>query len=102
MGAIPVMLPLRGAVSVVGELINRNQVESQGSHLAKTGSDIGFGPVQNLSHLPSQAVGLVDPLNLRIAIAGAEETGELAVSVQALVVHLDHKHVIEPGKNVFQ
>ncbi len=45
---------------------------------------------------------LFRPRILRQAKAGAQDAGQLAVAVKALVVHLHHNDVVEAGENVFQ
>src|ERR1035437_1672269 len=61
-----------------------------------------FHQFENFLHLPSQAVGLVDALNFRVAIAGAQNCSKLAVAVKPLVIHFHDKNMVEAGENVFQ
>src|SRR6266704_1778984 len=69
---------------------------------AQSGGHVGFGAFEDFLHLPSEAVGLVDALDLRIAITGAQNRSELAEAVKSLVIHLDDEDVIEAGKNIFE
>ena len=45
---------------------------------------------------------LLMPRMFGIAVAGAQQGGELAVAVEAFVVHLHHEDVVEAGEDVFQ
>ena len=56
---------------------------------------------QNFFHAEGQTVGLGEAFDLRLAIAGAEDGGELAVAVNALVVHLDDDDALEFGEDLF-
>ena len=69
---------------------------------AQAGGDVGLGAFEDFLHLPGQAVGLVDAADLRVAIAGAQQAGELAVAVKAFVVHLHHADGVEAGEDVLQ
>ena len=51
--------------------------------------------VQNFSHPKSEAIGLGETGDFRIAIASAQNRGELTESVNALVIHLDGNDTLE-------
>src|SRR6266568_4466037 len=74
----------------------------QGLEFAQAGRNVGLGAFEDFLDLPSEAIGLVDATNLGITKARAEQAGELAVTVKALIIHLYNADGIEPGENVFQ
>ena len=55
--------------------------------------------VQNFSHPKSEAIGLGETGDFRIAIASAQNRGELTESVNALVIHLDGNYPLELLEN---
>src|SRR4051794_22326364 len=57
---------------------------------------------QNFPYPERQAVGLGDALDLRLAIARPQNRGQLAVTVNAGVVHLDHDNAFELWPDLFQ
>src|SRR5277367_963041 len=57
------------------------------------------GAVENFLNFPRQSVGFVDAANFRIAITRAEQRSKLAVAINALVVQLDNKNVMEALEN---
>src|ERR1039457_6469246 len=61
-----------------------------------------FHEFENFLHLPSEAVGLVDALDFRVAIAGAQHSTKLAVVVKPFVVHFHDENLVESGENIFQ
>src|ERR1017187_9646667 len=50
-------------------------------NFAQAGGDVGFGAFENFLHLPGEAVGLVDALDFRVAITGAQNRTELAETI---------------------
>ena len=60
------------------------------------------GPFENLPHFPGQTIGLIDAAYLRVAAAGAQQPGKLAVTVEALVVHLHHADEVEAREDVLE
>ena len=58
--------------------------------------------VQNFSHPKSEAIGLGETRNFRFAIASAQNRGELTVSVNALVIHLDGNDTLELLENFLE
>src|ERR1700733_10355815 len=90
-----VMFPARSGVSVVAVIVLKSQ-------FAQSGGDVGFGAFENFLHLPGEAVGLVDALDFRVAITGAQQRPKLAETVKSLVIHLHDENVVEAGENIFQ
>src|SRR5450432_1576021 len=60
------------------------------------------GAVEDFLHLPGQAVGFIDAPDARVAIAGAQQRSQLAVTVNAFVVQFDYKNVMKTLKNFLQ
>ena len=58
--------------------------------------------VQNFSHPKSEAIGLGETGDFRIAIARAQNRGELTESVNALVIHLDGNDALELLENFLE
>src|SRR5438477_11857975 len=56
-------------------------------------------PVQNFFHTEREPVGLGEAGDFRFAIAGSQDGAELAVAVNALVVHLDRDDPLEFPEN---
>src|SRR5580704_4445594 len=61
-----------------------------------------FHVFEDFPHLPGETVGLIDALDLRVAIAGTQHGAELAVTVKSLVIVFHDNHVVIAGENVFQ
>src|SRR6185503_20032494 len=95
--AILVILPPRAGISSFVSLIAKSQLQ-----FAQPFAHVGVRALENVLHFPGQTVGLVNAPNLRIAIARPEQTGELAVAIQTLVIHFDDEDVIKPGENILQ
>jgi len=54
---------------------------------------------EDFAHLEGEAVGLGDRADGRIGVAGAQHRGELAVAVEAAVIHLDDEDLAVAGKD---
>src|SRR5207247_746612 len=63
---------------------------------------VRLGPVEDFFDFPSQTVGFVQAADFWIAEARAQQATELAVAVEALIIHFDDEDSSEAGKNIFQ
>ena len=76
---------------------------SSGHHgLSPASGQFLFYLSQDFLYFKCQAVGLVDAVDFRIAVAGAQQARQLAVAVDAFVVQFDNEDVIETGKGIFE
>src|SRR5262249_48957526 len=64
---------------------------------AQTGRDVCFDAFENFADTEGETVGLGQAADLRIAEARAKQAAELAIAIQAFVVHFDDADVVESG-----
>ena len=79
-----------------------NRLEKAVTACGCPAANVRAGAVEDFFHFPGQAVGLVDAADPGVAEAGAQQAGQLAVAVEALVVHFHHPDVVEAGEDVLQ